>query len=46
MEQKVLIASEKYEELDAYFDENNIRSVLLVCGKSIQFWRLGIILID
>ncbi len=41
MEQKVLIASEKYEELDAYFDENNIRSVLLVCGKSIQFLEIG-----
>ena len=40
MEQKILVSDENYAELDVYFEENGVRSVLLVCGKSISFLRI------
>lgn len=33
MEQNVVFASTNYEELDKYFDENEIKNVFLVCGS-------------
>lgn len=41
MKQKVLFASRNYVELDAYFKENGIRTILLVCGKSISSLRIN-----
>lgn len=36
MKQKILVSDENYAELDVYFEENGVRSILLVCGKSIS----------
>ena len=41
MEQKILVSDENYVELDVYFEENDVRSILLVCGKSISFLRIN-----
>ena len=41
MKQKILISSENYAELDIYFKENGIKSIMLVCGKSISSLRIN-----
>ncbi len=40
VEQRVLIASDNYVELDNYIQENGFRSVFLVCDDSLKFLRL------
>lgn len=39
--QRILAATETYEELDDYFAENQIRRVFLVCGSSIKLFRIN-----
>ena len=39
--QNILIASEKYTELDEYFAETGAKTILLVCDGSIQFLKLN-----
>lgn len=38
--QNILIASEKYAELDEYFANSGVKSILLVCDGSLQFLRI------
>ena len=38
--QTVLFASAEYTELDRYLQENAVKHIFLVCGKSIRFLRL------
>ena len=38
--QKILIATENYEEMDQYMTENAIKNILLVCDPSISFLRI------
>ena len=38
--QNILIASEKYDELDEYFANSGVKSILLVCDGSWQFLRI------
>lgn len=40
-EQKVLIASEEYSELDEYLENNLFNVVLLVCDSSLRFLRIN-----
>lgn len=39
--QQILVATEKYEELNDYFVENKIKKVFLVCGDSIELLRIN-----
>lgn len=39
--QNILIASETYTELDNYFDQSGVGTILLVCDDSIKFLRLN-----
>lgn len=41
IEQKILIASEDYSELDVYLKNNMDKVILLVCGKSLPFLRIS-----
>lgn len=41
MGQKILVSDKNYAKLDVYFEENNVRTILLVCGKSISFLRIN-----
>lgn len=41
MEQKILVSDKNYAELDGYFEENSVRTILLVCGKSISFLHVN-----
>lgn len=40
MEQKVLKGSETYSELDAFLDENKVKSIFLVCDSALKFLRI------
>lgn len=40
MEQKIIRSSGKYEELDAYLKENNIKTLFLTCDSSMQFLKI------
>lgn len=40
-EQQIIKASESYQELDVYLQENEIGKVLLVCDSSISFLRIN-----
>ena len=40
-EQKILVASEDYVELDDYFGDNDVKSILLVCDSSMPFLRIS-----
>lgn len=40
--QRILVATEAYEELNDYFAENKIKKVLLVCGASIELLKINI----
>lgn len=40
VDQVILRADEDYTELDAYFRENQVRKIFLVCGRSIQLLRI------
>lgn len=39
--QKIVTATKRYEQLDQYLKENRCRKVMLVCGSSIQYMRIG-----
>lgn len=39
--QRILVATETYEELNDYFVENKIKRVFLVCGASIELLRIN-----
>lgn len=41
VQQKILFASESYGELDAYFQENGIKSILLVCDSAFGFLKIS-----
>ena len=41
MEQKILEANGQYEVLDSWFLENHVKSVMLVCGKSISRQKIN-----
>jgi len=41
LEQKILVASEDYIELDSYIQKNGFKTVFLVCGESLSFLRLN-----
>ena len=40
-EQKILVASEDYVELDDYFGDNDVKSIFLVCDSSMPFLRIS-----
>lgn len=39
--QKILIASESYAEMDTYLEDNNLKTVLLVCDSSLPFLKIN-----
>lgn len=41
IEQKVLIASDDYKELDTYLTDNNHKKILLVCDSSFSFLKIN-----
>lgn len=41
MEQKVLIATESYKEIDEYLKQNNIKKIFLVCDNAYQFLNIS-----
>lgn len=41
MEQKMIIASENYKELDEYIKENKAKTILLVCDIALPFLKIS-----
>ncbi len=40
-EQKIIVPSDNYSEIDEYINENSIKSILLVCDVSIEFLEIN-----
>lgn len=41
MQQKILFASDNYIELDKYFSEKSVKSILLVCDGAFKFLKIS-----